>query len=365
MNLLQRMKVWRELKQLEQRVREAPAPNTFVDLGQVHINLDMHDKAERIAEDGLSLFPKSIELRHLLDTARRGVRRKRVDELGAELLRSPDAGAYAELAGLQVELGDRTGLQRTCQEWNLRFPQDPGSWRVLARASLVNYYRDLSPSDGAVAVRCLELAVERAPDDVATRLMLAELMYRVGAVRRAQDELRAAALAAPSDPAVASMLRHVDGLADQGDDLDALFADAQAHGALRHPTPVAATQTASDAFAGVGDALGEATLITGVRKVAFIRGTKAMVRGSVRDGRDPFLRTARVVGKSMQRFARRLDIGQANKSVVEGGFGAVCVCAYGDSLAAAQCEPGADFERVLAALQEVVASALAAPEAQR
>jgi hypothetical protein len=87
-----------------------------------------------------------------------------------------------------------------------------------------------------------------------------------------------------------------------------------------------------------------------------------MVRGAVRDGRDPFLRTARVVGKSMQRFARRLDIGQANKSVVEGGFGAVCVCAYGDAMAAAQCDAGADFERVLSALQEVVAGALAAPE---
>jgi hypothetical protein len=48
--------------------------------------------------------------------------------------------------------------------------------------------------------------------------------------------------------------------------------------------------------------------------------------------------------------------------VVEGGFGAVCVCAYGDAMAAAQCDAGADFERVLSALQEVVAGALAAPE---
>lgn len=365
MNLLQRMKVWRELKQLEQRVRERPAPNTFVDLGQVHINLDMHDKAERIAEDGLSLFPKSIELRHLLDTARRGVRRKRIDELGAQLLRSPDAASYAELAALQVELGDRTGLQRTCQEWNLRFPQDPGSWRVLARSSLVNYYRDLSPSDGAVAVRCLEMAIERAPEDAATRLMLAELLYRVGAVQRAKGQLRAAAAAAPSDPAVAATLRHVEDLEDQGDDLDALLVDVQAHGALRHPTPVAPAQATAEAFAGVSEALGEATQIPGVRKATFIRGTKAMVRGAVRDGRDPFLRTARVVGKSMQRFARRLDIGQANKSVVEGDFGAVCVCAYGDALASAQCDAGADLDRVLAALQEVVASAMAAPESSR
>lgn len=363
MNLLQRMKVWRELKQLEQRVREEPAPATFVDLGQVHINLDMHDKAERIAEDGLSLFPKSIELRQLLDTARRGLRRKRIDDLRAQLLRAADAAAYAELAGLQVELGDRAGMQRTCQEWSVRFPQDPDSWRVQARAHLVNYYRDLSASEGAVAVRCLEMAIERAPEDAPTRLMLAELLYRIGAARRAEGQIRAALQSAPTDAATATLLRHVAALADEGDDVDALLEDVESHGALRHPSPVPPSpEAAEESFAGVRDALGDVTQIAGVRKATFIRGTKAMVRGAVRDGRDPFLRTARVVGKSMQRFARRLDIGQANKSVVEGGFGAVCVCAYGDAMAAAQCEAGADFDKVLAALQEVVAGALAAPE---
>jgi tetratricopeptide (TPR) repeat protein len=363
MNLLQRMKVWRELKQLEQRVREEPAPTTFVDLGQVHISLDMHDKAERIAEDGLSLFPKSIELRQLLDTARRGLRRKRMDDLRAQLLRAPDAAAFAELTGLQVELGDRAGMQRTCQEWGLRFPQDPGSWRVLARAHLVNYYRDLAASEAASAVRCLEMAIEREPEEAPTRLMLAEVLYRIGAARRAEGQIRAVLQAAPQDAAAAALLAHVTALADDGDDVDALLADVEEHGALRHPTPAtAAPQVNAESFVGVRDALGDVTQIEGVRKATFIRGTKAMVRGAVRDGRDPFLRTARVVGKSMQRFARRLDIGQANKSVVEGGFGAVCVCAYGDAMAAAQCDAGADFERVLSALQEVVAGALAAPE---
>jgi tetratricopeptide (TPR) repeat protein len=363
MNLLQRMKVWRELKQLEQRVREEPAPATFVDLGQVHINLELLDKAERIAEDGLSLFPKSIELRQLLDTARRGIRRRRMDELRAQLVRTPDVAAFTELAGLQVELGDLPGLQRTCQDWGVRFPHDPGSWRVQARAHLVSYYRDLGSREGAEAVRCLEMAIERAPEDAPTRLMLAELLMRLGAVRRAEAQVAAALQSDPKNAAAAGLQKHLTTLCDEGDDVDALLADVEAHGALRHPMPAAAAmQSSEESFAGVRDSLGDVTQIPGVRKAAFIRGTKAMVRGAVRDGRDPFLRTARVVGKAMQRFARRLDIGQANKSVVEGGFGAVCVCAYGDAMAAAQCDSGAEFDKVLAALQEVVAGALAAPE---
>ncbi|HIE70978.1 MAG TPA: tetratricopeptide repeat protein, partial [Planctomycetes bacterium] len=77
MHLIQRMKIWKQLRRLEQRAKEQPSPSTFVDLGQVYINLDLHDKAERMADDGLALFPKSIELRQLLDCARRGLRHRR------------------------------------------------------------------------------------------------------------------------------------------------------------------------------------------------------------------------------------------------------------------------------------------------
>ena len=360
MNLLQRMKVWRELKRLEQRVRTEPAPNAFVDLGQVHINLDMHAKAERIAEDGLALFPRSDELRQLLECARRGGRRKRTEELRARLLRAPSPAAYAELAAVQVELGDRAGLQQTCQEWNLRFPGDAGSWLVLARAHLVNYYRDLTVREGAEAIRCLERALHIQPDDVATRTMFAELLYRIGAVQLAAKHLQRVLRAAPGDATATGLLIHLSGLADQGGDVQLLLEDVQRHGALRHPTPAAAAPRAADeSLAGVRSGLAQVSDIAGVRKVAFIRGSKAMVKGAIRDGKDPFLRVARVVAKAAQRFARRLDIGHANKLVVDGRFGHVCVCAFGDSLAAAQCDPGANLERVLAELQEIVAGALA------
>jgi hypothetical protein len=359
MNLLQRMRIWRELKRLEQRVRTEPAPNTFVDLGQVHINLDMHDKAERIAEDGLALFPRSTELRQLLECARRGGRRKRAGELRAKLTRSPSAKLYEELAALQVELNDRAGLQQTCHEWSHRFPVDAGSWHALAQAHLVNFYRDLSARDGLEAARCLERALHLQPDDPRALRLVAELLYRVGATRLAEARLQRLCRVAPADAEAAALLRHVRGLADMGDDVQLLLEDVQRAGALRHPTPSAAPRAPEEALAGVRDGLASVADLAGVRKVAFIRGSKALVKGDIRDGRDPFLRVVRVVAKAAQRLARRLDLGAANKTVVEGPFGNVCVCVYGDSLAAAQCEDGADLEQVLVELQEIVAGALA------
>lgn len=363
MHLIQRMKIWKELRRLEQRAREQPAPSTFVDLGQVYINLDMHDKAERIAEDGLALFPKSTELRQLLDCSRRGLRHRRVADLRARLTRSPNSKTFRELAQVQIELGDSAGLHATCKEWSLRFPDDAGCWLVLGQARLVAFYRDLAAREGQEAVRCLEQAVAMQPDDPQSRRLLGELLFRIGAVHAAKQHLERLRTLDPDDAEVDALLQHVAGLADQGGDVAALLADVEAHGSLRHASLPGAPKAPGDqSMARVRDGLAHVAEMAGVKKAAFIRGSKALVKGAIRDGRDPFLRVVRVVAKAAHRFARRLDIGSANKTVVDGPFGHICICVYGEALAAAQCATTADLDRVMAELQEIVAGALHALE---
>jgi len=363
MHLIQRMKIWKELRRLEQKAREQPAPNTFVDLGQVYINLDMHDKAEGIAEDGLALFPKASELRQLLECARRGLRKKRAEELRAKATRSPNPKVYQELAQVLGELGDTAALHNTCQEWNVRFPDDAGCWLVMGQARLVNFYRDLASREGVEAIRCLDRAVQMHPDDPGALRLLGELLYRIGAVRAAEKHLTRLQELDTEDTEVAALLKHVATLADHGDDVEALLGDVETHGALRHPSLVTPPRVAGDeSMASVRDGLAHVAELRGVRKATFIRGSKALVKGAIRDGRDPFLRVARVVAKAAHRFARRLDIGSANKTVIEGPFGNICICVYGEVLAAAQCDVNADMTQVMTELQEIVAGALSVAE---
>lgn len=366
MNLLQRLKIWRELKRLELRVREEPSPTTFVDLGQVYINLDLHEKAEGMAEDGLALFPKSIELRQLLDCARRGLRHRRAAELRAKLTRSASPKAFRELALIQIELGDSNALHATCQEWSLRFPDDAGCWLVQGQARLTSFYRDLAAREGQEAVRCLERAVEMDPNEAQSRRLLSEVLYRVGAVAAAQQHIDALRRIDPADPEIEALLSHVAKLPDRGGDLEALLDDVESHGCLLHPSVHGASPRpqADQSMGQVRDGLSHVAELTGVVKATFIRGSRAMVKGAIRDGRDPFLRIVRVTAKAAHRFARRLDIGNASKTVVEGDFGRICICVYGEALAAAQCGEAADVERVLAELQEIVAGALHAIEDQ-
>lgn len=359
MHLIQRMKIWKELRRLEERAGEEPCPSTFVDLGQVYINLEMHDKAERVADDGLSLFPKSTELRQLLDCARRGLRRQRTVDLRAKLTRSPSPKLYRELAQLQVELGDSTALHATCQEWNVRFPDDAGAWLVLGQAKLMNFYRDLAARDGQEAVRCLERAVRVASDEAPARKLLGEVLYRIGAVRAAEAHLKVLRELDTNDPELVALLEHVAALDDHGGTVAGLFDEVEQHGSLVNPSLAAAPKAQGEASMGtVRDGLSHVSEIPGVCKATFIRGSKALVKGAIKDGRDPFLRVVRVVAKAAHRFARRLDIGSANKSIVAGDFGHICICVYGEALAAAQCDDGADLELVMAELQEVVAGAL-------
>ncbi|MBX3464556.1 MAG: tetratricopeptide repeat protein [Planctomycetes bacterium] len=354
------MKVWKELRQLEQRAREEPSPSTFVDLGQVYINLDMHDKAQRVADDGLALFPRSAELRQLADCARRGTSRQRAADLRARLTRSPNPKTYRELAQLYIDLGDAASLHALCQEWSVRFPEDAGAWMAIGQARLLNFYRDLAAREGQEAVRCLERAVRMDGKDAQSRRLLGEVLYRIGAVRSAQVHLRALQELDPADAEVEALLRHVAGLADQGDDVRALLGGVEEQGCLVHPPPpvAASAPRQEESVARVREGLATVAEIEGVRKATFIKGSRALVKGAIRDGRDPFLRVVRVVAKAAHRFARRLDIGNASKTVVDGDFGHICVCVYGDALAGAQCDRGTDLDLVMAELQEVVAGAL-------
>jgi len=361
MHLIQRMKVWKELRELEQRAREEPSPSTFVDLGQVYLNLEMHDKAQRAAEDGLALFPKSPELRQLVDCARRGAARQKIADLRAKLTRAPNPKSYRELAQLLIELGDTAGLQTLCQEWSVRFPSDSGAWLVIGQMRLVNFYRDLAAREGAEAVRCLEHAVRMDGAESKARKLLGEVFYRIGAVRKAQEQLNALRQFDDKDPEVHALLRHVAGFADSGSEVADLLAEVETQGCLLHP-PIAAVlpkDSQEDSVVRVREGLAHVAEIPGVRKATFIQGSRALVKGSIRDGRDPFLRVVRVVAKAAHRFARRLDIGSANKTVIEGpDFGHICICVYGEALAGAQCDRTADLDLVMAELQEIVASAL-------
>jgi tetratricopeptide (TPR) repeat protein len=360
MNLFQRLKIRKDLKQLERRAHEEPSPTTFVDLGQVYINLGISDKAAAIAEQGLALFPQSEELTKLRAFARRTSLKERIDGLRQKLVKSPNARVYRELAALYLELGDIGAVHGTCEECIRRFPEDPGAHLVLAQARLASFYRDLVGREGLEAVHDLQRALQLDPQLDRARMLLAEVCHRIGATSIAVQHLEHLRATGHADQESTALWRQASGQAALGTDLEELFSNVEAAGSLPNPpaTQPVRPQQPEDGINRIRDALAQVAELPGVRKAAYIKGTRALVKGDVRDGRDPFLRVARVVAKASHRFAKRMDIGNFSKGVLDGRFGHVGICCYGEVVAAVQCDAGTPMDRVLADLQELVAGSL-------
>ncbi len=357
MNLIKKLRIWKELRRLEQRAREQPCPSTFVDLGQVYLNLAMADKAMQTADDGLSLFPESAELQKLRDFARRSRARARVGPLRSRLENSPTASLFRELSAIYLELGDQAGLHATCQEWTVRYPDDSGPWLMLGQARLGNYYRDLSAVEGLEAISVLERVLELDSDDQKARRLFAELLFRIGATQQARNQLDM--LADEEDPELGALRQQASVAPDRGDDFDELLRRVEHDGSLPNALPKVVRASSLDVGLGpLREALAQIAEQRGVRKATYIKGTRALVKGDIRDGKDAFLRVVRVIAKSSQRFGRRLDFGNFTKGVVHGSFGNICICCYGEVVAAVQCDSTAQVDRVLADLQELVAGSL-------
>lgn len=362
MKLVQKLKIWKELKRLESRVREAPSPATFVDLGQVYINLGMHERTLQLAESGLALFPQSDELRKLRKFAKKTQLNNRIKELHERLGSAAHPKLYRELAGLYLELGDFESVREVCEECIRRFPEDAGAYLILGKGRLTNFYRDLSAQDGVEAARCLQQVIALDNDNVNAHKLYTEFLFRIGSMSAALHQIEILRALCGEEPELEEMYRVAVSGPDGDQDLEELLGRIEVEGSLPHGPihrPKQSVGVATEESIGsIRNSLAGIAEFPGVRKAAYIRGAKALVKGEIRDGRDAFLRVVRVVAKAAQRTARRIDLGNFSKGVIDGAFGHIAICSYGEVVAAAQCDRGADASRVLAELQELVASSL-------
>lgn len=361
MNLIQRLKIRKELKRLEARVHESPSPSAFIDLGQVYINLGMLDNTVRLADQGLALFPQSNELRKLRKFAKKNQLSAKITELRSALVKVPSPVTYSELADVYLELGDMDAVHGLTEECIRRFPEDPGAYLVQARAGLTTFYRDLAARAGIGAVELIRRALRVDFRSAAAHKLMADVCFRIGAMATARRHIDELGRLGELDEETEAM-RNACADASGDDDLEALFHRVEFRGGLSRGMSSRAGSD-SDPLKSARDALTGVVQIPGVSKAVFIVGAKALVRGDVSGGDDPFLRLVRVMARAAHRAARKMDIGNFNKGVVDGSFGRICLCSYGDALAAVQCAEDASVEEVLEQLQELVANSLVGNEA--
>jgi tetratricopeptide (TPR) repeat protein len=324
--------------------------------------MDMIDHTLRVADEGLSLFPKSEELRKLRQFARKTQLNREIKRLRAKLNKGPNPALYKEIADHYLELGDFGAVHGIAEECIRRFPKEEGAYLVLAKARLTNFYRDVSARDGLEAVRNLEKVVELDPKNVKAHRLLGEVYYRIGSVHTAVKHMETVQSILPGDREAEALIREAKTRKHVIGTLEELFHKLEARGSLPN-SPVSAERAhthvaCEEAIGGIRDSLAQLVDMPGVVKACYIKGSKAMVKGEIRDGKDVFMRVVRVVTKAARRVCRRMDLGTFSKGTIDGDFGHICVCSFGEVVAAVLCDPGVDVNRILDELQELVAGSL-------
>ena len=113
MKILRRLKIWRELKQLEARARETPSPSTFVDLGQESVAAHWRREVEGWLQEAKAALDEAIA-RSAVARVRRlpfhdDIPRLRISNYYKTLLQSGAASASQESKNYITDLPDLVG----------------------------------------------------------------------------------------------------------------------------------------------------------------------------------------------------------------------------------------------------------------
>jgi len=367
---IQGVKAWWDRRRLRAALRTAPSSRAFADLAQLHLATEQWEQAERVAERGLEVFSDSDELGQLRAHARGSRLESAIRLARTRVNKRPSAQGYQALAELHLEHGGYPAVCAIAEEWTQKFPGDPVAYMSAAVARLKVFYGRLRARDGLLSVHNLIHVIRLDPGNVKARRLIAEVLYRVGGVGRSVGHLEKLVALVPGDRHAKALLHEVRAGRSVEGGVETLFRAVEERGRMVNGSAVKASacrgSEAQDLVGHIRSRLGRLSQVEGVTKACCIRGSSAIVKGGIHDGKDEFLRVVRVAAKAAQRVSRRMELGTFRQVAIAGDFGHICVCSSGDVVAAAQCDSGRLVDDVLTALQEVVtASAHAHGRASR
>lgn len=355
----------RGLASKRRAVAAAPTIESYADLARGYASLNDYSGVVRTCEEGLQHFPSAAELKRLRRMARAAILGERVSEIRDELNAAPRPGLYRELAETYLELGDLSRCESACVQWTARFPQDDGARLSLARARIRRFYQERNAGDGLGAIELLNGVCERDPQNAKALRLLAELATRVGSFEVARETLARLLELIPGEPTLEGWYRRVHDEAEGAPDLLQAIREVELNGRFpgldqQRQTPVSEDAPIVDANtqAQRGSNLrADLDLIAAMKsagRVAYLRGSTALVRGAAKGSGDPFARMTRSLTTIARRSTRRMGFGSFNAGFIESPQCKILLVAGHDNAAAAETAPTARPEPFLDSLRELV-----------
>jgi tetratricopeptide (TPR) repeat protein len=382
LNLLEKLKRYREISRLRAQARQAPSPST---LGALTERLVAHGQLEAAlaaAEHALDLFPDSERLHQIRVFAKKKTLAGHIRSLRIDLERRPSPFVYTSLAELSRELGDEDEALEIAGQCAAMFPQNDQPFLVQGEIRLERFLRDQVARDAVEAELALQRVVRINPQHLKAHVLLAELYHLVGALPACRRHLREVLEQSPSARDVHAFLRQLGSATEEvGPDdvteemLISLAGRVEESGVFAGPPEafpqmIAHTSTVRRRSSMRVDAGGLAAAMEhfartpGVRNAMLLdsEGQVVTQHGSAAGlGAEAFAELARGIRTTSDETSRRMDTGVLVRAEIEGPDVSLTVVRLRQYTIAALYSDPLRTDRVWEMLQDLSARCLTAP----
>lgn len=349
MSLMRRFLGGSRVRHARTELADNPTAAGYAALASEHARLGEMDDLLRVCQEGLEMFPGSIELVRLSERARAIQREDRTRELYKELRESPRPAVYRELCQILLDSGRISRAEECAQEW-FNASGDGQAQLLRAQARCERYFADRRREDGRLALELLDATEKLLPRDARPLRLRLSLASRIGAYQEARRVAMQLLELEPGDPALEARFRTLSSLAEKSPSIDHALRDVEKSGRLVDEETSGDTERA--ATGSVRPLLKELAVEPGVHAAIYVRGSTALIQGPRGATAERIARAVREVVQKSRTGARRLGLGNALEVTLEGGFGHLYV-APGELGAAALWSARPVQERQQARLMEL------------
>jgi tetratricopeptide (TPR) repeat protein len=239
MGFLEQSRQRGRLGRLRKQLESEPRPHGLADLARGYLALGEPRVATEVVDFALRHFPDSVEVKRLAATLRGEDLDARLRDAKIAVRERSSVAAWLELADAYRALGREDQYGTTLREALERFQQDSTVLTQLADLRYRRFLTSYATPDGKTALDLALRAIDADRENLKARFQVAELLYRIGAVKACRAQLSALLELAPEHERAVRLTREIAAIDDSVErDVDLLshFAQVEERMDFVHPT---------------------------------------------------------------------------------------------------------------------------------